>query len=84
MEKVDSTTRLGPSSANHVLWGRRSDEPLAYFILIDCFELSFVMAEVGNLHAKLGGSHGLHTWFTRFTWYTPLGPLISNRNKIVR
>ena len=36
------------------------------------FELSFVMAEVGNLHAKLGvhmvyihglrGSHGLHHW----------------------
>jgi hypothetical protein len=40
------------------------------------FELSFVMAEVGNLHAKLGGSHGLHTWFTCFTWFAPLGPQI--------
>ena len=75
--------RLGPSSANHAIWGRQSDELLAYFILIDCFELYFVMAEVDNLHAKLGGSHGLHTWFTWFTRFTPLGPLISNR-KIVR
>ena len=71
-EKIDSTAWLGPSSANHAIWGRQSDELLAYFILIDCFELSFVMAEVGNLHAKLGvhmvyihglrGSHGLHRW----------------------
>jgi hypothetical protein len=44
--------------------------------IIDYIELSFVMAEVGNLHAKLGGSHGLHTWFMWFTWFTPLGPLI--------
>jgi hypothetical protein len=28
--EIDSTTRLGPSSANHMVWGRRSDEPLAY------------------------------------------------------
>ena len=42
------------------------------------FELSFVMAEVGNLHAKLGGSHGLCTRFTWFIRFTPLGPLISN------
>jgi hypothetical protein len=33
---------------------------LAYFIVIDYFELSFVIAKVDNLHAKLGGSHGLH------------------------
>ena len=68
---------------NWVQQGRQSDEPLAYFILIDCFELSFAMAKVGNLHAKLGGSHTLHTRFTWFAWFTPLGPLISNR-KIVR
>ena len=51
---------------NWVQQGRQSDEPLAYFILIDCFELSFAMAKVGNLHAKLGVHmvyiHGLHRW----------------------
>ena len=41
------------------------------------------MPKVGNLHAKLGGSHGLNTRFMRFTRFTPLGPLISNHNKIV-
>ena len=65
-----------------MIWGRLSDELLAYFILIDCFELSFVIAEVGNLHAQLGGSYGLHTRFTQFTLFTPLEPLISN-HKIV-
>ena len=68
MEKIDSTMRLGPSSAIHTIWGRRSDELLAYFILIDCFELSFVMPEVGNLHAKLGGSHGLRGSHNLHRW----------------
>ena len=63
-----------------MIWGRRSDELLVYFILNDCFKLSFVMVEVGNLHAKLGGSHGFHARFRRFTL---LGLLISN-SKIVR
>ena len=42
------------------------------------------MAEVGNLHAKLGGSHGLqHGLRGSHGLHRWAGPLISNR-KIVR